>query len=84
MSNAGIWLAEIIKGLGIAGKQVTWIEEDEDILQKSYGVNGYPIRRIEAIDFDTVVFLPFPHYVTLDIVSRNSEFKEKMEFVCFE
>lgn len=84
MSNAGIWIAEIMKKLDGTDKQVVWIEEDEDILQKGYGVYGYPISRIDMIDFDTVVFLPFPLYVAQNIMKRYSALSDKIKFICFE
>lgn len=84
MSNAGIWIAEIMKRLDGKNKQIIWIEEDEDVLQNGYGVNGYPISRVQQIDFGTTVFLPFPIYIAQDIMNRYVELNEKIKFICFE
>lgn len=65
-------------------KQITWIEEDEEIMQKGYGVNGYPISKIEKLDFNTVVFLPFPDYVSRDIMRRYCKYSPKIHFISFD
>lgn len=83
MSNGGIWLAEIIRKISRKDRQLVWIEEDKDILQKEYGVYGYPICRVDSVDSGTVVFLPFPSYVSQNIVERHFRYKDKLGFIIF-
>lgn len=83
MSNGGIWIAEIIKKLGGADRQIIWIEEDEDVLQKEYGMYGYQICRIDSVASGTAVFLPFPSYVAQNIMKRYLGYREKLKFIFF-
>lgn len=84
-SIAGVWLSEIItKGeLDCANKKIFYVEEDEEILRQKTGVNGYPIYRLEEIEEDAVVFLPFPRYIAESIKRRCKNKYYNCKFVIF-
>ena len=85
-SIAGVWLSEIItKGdVECIGKDIFYIEEDEEILQKKTGVNGYSIRSLEEVVDDAVIFLPFPRYIAEGIKRRCENKYSNCEFIVFE
>lgn len=85
-SIAGVWVSEIItKGdIDRMGKNIFYIEEDEEILQRKTGVNGYPICRLEDIEEDAVILLPFPKYIAKSIKSRCESRYCNCEFIVFE
>lgn len=86
MALAGVWLAEIIteKILSQQKKKIFFIDEDEDILQKKEGANGYPIYRLEEITQNAIVFLPFPRYIADGIEKRCSEKYKNIKFIKFD
>ncbi len=87
MSVAGIWLSEIItKGnMECSEKNIFYIEEDEEILQRKIGVNGYPIYSLEEVAAEeAVIFLPFPKYIAESIKRRYEKEYSNREFVVFD
>lgn len=84
-SIAGVWIAEIIEKENITcmGKKIFYVEEDEEMLQRQTGINGYPIYQLESINEDAVIFLPFPKYTTENIMRRVQERYQHLEFINF-
>lgn len=84
-SVAGIWLSEIItKGMTKCdGKNLFYVEEDEEILQRKADVGRYPVYRLEEIVEKAVIFLPFPDYIAESIQRRCESEYSNCEFVVF-
>lgn len=82
-SIAGVWLSEIItKGdMACDRKDIFYIEEDEEILRRETGVNGYPICRLEEIAEEAIIFLPFPRYIAESIKRRCMQEFSNCEFI---
>lgn len=86
-SIAGVWLSEIITDIILESnndKEVFYVEEDEDMLKKGIGVNGYPIHRLEEIVKSSIIFLPFPHYISESIMKRCADKYEHLNFISFD
>lgn len=84
MHLAGIWIMEVMEKLGVhENKNIVWVDEDDEVLERGTGLNGYPICRIEDIQSETIVFLPFPDYVAKNIMKRYLESGKNIKFICF-
>ena len=85
-SVAGVWTSQIIAETGyeIENKNIFYIEEDRDYLEKKTGVNGFPIYEIGELTEKAVVFLPFPRYVAENIKRRCETIYPKLKFVIFD
>lgn len=85
-SVAGVWISELIakEKWECREKNIFYIEEDEEALQKKTGANDYPICRLEDIRDDAVIFLPFPKYIAESIKRRCERAYGNCEFVVFE
>lgn len=64
-------------------KKVFYVDEDEDILRRRTGINGYPICRLEEMEENSVIFLPFPGYAAESIKRRCENKYDNCEFVVF-
>lgn len=85
-SIAGVWLSEIITSQGLArsGRNIFYIDEDEDSLQRKMRGDGYPIYRPGEVLESAVVFLPFPRYIADHIKERCEKRYVNLKFVVFE
>lgn len=84
-SLAGVWVSEIIEkeNIGNCGKNIFYVEEDEDALRKKIGANGYPIFRLKEICEEAVIFLPFPKYMAENILQRVKNVYRHLRFINF-
>lgn len=85
MANAGVWIAEIIEAMEKEdGKTFFFIDEDEEILKRKIGVNGFPICRVEDVKQEAAVLLPFPSYVAQNIRKRYEDKYEHLKMISLE
>lgn len=83
-SIAGVWLSEIItKSMDVNEKELFYVDEDKEVLQKKIGENGYPIYSPTEIPESAVVFLPFPEYIAKNIKERCEKIYKELKFVSF-
>lgn len=85
-SIAAIWVSQIIVegNYDVTDKEIFYIEEDEDYLNKKIGVNGYPIYQLDECGKQSIVFLPFPRYIAEKIKKRCEKNCPNLRFVIFE
>ena len=85
-SIAGVWTSQIIveSGYAIENKNIFYIEEDSDYLEKKTGVNGFPIYQIGELTERAVILLPFPRYVAENIKRRCEIIYPKLKFIIFD
>lgn len=83
ISNAGVWISEIICKTSMGGgkNKIFFVDEDEEMVSRRIGENEFPIYRVEEITEEAVILLPFPQYIANRIKKRYEKQYSYLRFL---